>query len=266
MAERLDIELVVRSLARSRSHAAQLIDQSRVLVSGKVSNKASQKVQPETEIELSGGPDFVSRAGQKLDVALREFGISVSGWCLDAGASTGGFTQVLLERGATGVYAIDVGHDQLAAELVADDRVINLEGQNLRELSREKLSQLSGVDAPVSLVVADLSFISLTLVMDNLAEIAPGASQILLIKPQFEVGKHSLNASGIVTDWRDRRRALEQVVDHAALLGYEIKGLRQSSILGTHGNTEYLLWITPTGLDNREQWLEEIVGLAKKEK
>ena len=257
---------MVRSLARSRSHAAQLIDQSRVLVAGKVATKASQKVEPETSIELSGGPDFVSRAGQKLDVALTEFRIPVQGWCLDAGASTGGFTQVLLERGATGVYSVDVGHDQLAAELRSDSRVKNLEGLNLRELNRTMLTELSGVAEEIQLVVADLSFISLTLVLDNLKELAPRADQILLIKPQFEVGKHSLNASGIVTDWRDRRRALEQVTDHAGLLGYEIKGLSQSSILGTHGNTEYLLWITPTGLDNREQWSQEIVSLAKKEK
>lgn len=266
MAERLDIELVVRSLARSRSHAAQLIDQSRVLVSGKVATKAAQKVEPTTMIELSGGPDFVSRAGQKLDVALSEFGLNVSGWCLDAGASTGGFTQVLLERGAAGVYSVDVGHDQLAPELRADSRVQNLEGVNLRDLNREKLTELSGVSEEIQLVVADLSFISLTLVLDNLKQIAPRADQILLIKPQFEVGKHSLNASGIVTDWRERRRALEQVTDHAAQLGFEIKGLSQSSILGTHGNTEYLLWISPTGLDNREQWSQEIVSLAKKEK
>jgi 23S rRNA (cytidine1920-2'-O)/16S rRNA (cytidine1409-2'-O)-methyltransferase len=205
LAERLDIELVVRSLARSRSHAAQLIDQSRVLVAGKVATKASQKVEPETSIELSGGPDFVSRAGQKLDVALTEFRIPVQGWCLDAGASTGGFTQVLLERGATGVYSVDVGHDQLAAELRSDSRVKNLEGLNLRELNRTMLTELSGVDEEIQLVVADLSFISLTLVLDNLKELAPSADQILLIKPQFEVGKHSLNASGIVTDWRDRR-------------------------------------------------------------
>lgn len=266
MAERLDIELVLRSLARSRSHAAQLIDQSRVLVSGRVATKASQKVEPETQIELSGGPDFVSRAGQKLDVALTEFGIRVSGWCLDAGASTGGFTQVLLERGAEGVYSVDVGHDQLAGELRQDARVVNLEGQNLRELNRARLTELSGHSEPISLVVADLSFISLTLVMDNLSEIAPTADQVLLIKPQFEVGKHSLNASGIVTDWRERRRALEQVIDCAAGLGYRIQGIRQSAILGTHGNTEYLLWITPSGEDNREQWSQEIVSLAKKEK
>jgi 23S rRNA (cytidine1920-2'-O)/16S rRNA (cytidine1409-2'-O)-methyltransferase len=266
LAERLDIELVLRSLARSRSHAAQLINQSRVLVAGKIATKASQKVEPETVIELSGGPDFVSRAGQKLDVALSEFGVSVTGWCLDAGASTGGFTQVLLERGAEGVYSVDVGHDQLAAELRQNPKVINLEGLNLRELSREKLTQLSGMAEPINLVVADLSFISLTLVMENLAEIAPEADQVLLIKPQFEVGKHSLNASGIVTDWRDRRKALEQVTDFASKLGYRIQGLRQSSILGTHGNTEYLLWITPAGEDNREQWSEEIVSLAKKEK
>lgn len=264
MAERLDIELVIRSLARSRSHAAQLISQSRVLVSGKPATKPAQKVDLDTAIELTPGDDFVSRAGQKLLVALKDFGVVPTGLCLDAGASTGGFTQVLLQSGAERVLAVDVGHDQLASELVADPRVINLEGQNLRELNPSRLTELVGELPAIELIVADLSFISLTLVMENLRDLAPNAPAILLIKPQFEVGKHSLNASGIVTDWRDRRRALEQVVDKAAELGYQINGLARSSILGTHGNTEYLLWITPGGPDNREQWSEQIVALAKR--
>ena len=233
-------------------------------MSGKLASKASQKIESAASVEVLPGLDFVSRAGQKLLDALDAFGIAVSGWCLDAGASTGGFTQVLLERGATGVYAVDVGHDQLAQELRANPKVINLEGQNLRELSRQKLTELAKVSEPVSLVVADLSFISLTLVLANLAEIAPQADQILLIKPQFEVGKHSLSASGIVTDWRERSRAITQVTEAASDLGYEIRGLIASSLPGTHGNQEYLLWISPNGERNQAQWSEQIEKLAKR--
>lgn len=264
MSERLDIELVIRSLARSRSHAAQLIEQSRVLVNGKVATKPAQKISLNDVLELSGGPDYVSRAGHKLAVALTDFGIKVSGWCLDLGASTGGFTQVLLERGADSVVAIDVGTDQLADQLRNDSRVISLEGTNLRELDKQSLEKLVGIHE-YQLAVADLSFISLTLVLGNIKSIAHSAQCVLLIKPQFEVGKHSLNASGIVTEWTERRRAIEQVVDCASDLGYEIKGIARSSILGTHGNTEYLLWISPTGVDNRQQWLDQIIKLAKRE-
>jgi 23S rRNA (cytidine1920-2'-O)/16S rRNA (cytidine1409-2'-O)-methyltransferase len=266
VSERLDIELVIRSIARSRSHAASLIAQSRVLVNGKAAAKPAQKINIDDKLELTQGPDFVSRAGQKLADALNAFGIKPSGWCLDAGASTGGFTQVLLESGAEGVVAVDVGHDQLVSELRQDPRVVNLEGCNLRDLTPTRLTELTHRAFEFSLVVADLSFISLTLVMEQLKDLAPVAPMVLLIKPQFEVGKHSLNASGIVTDWRERRRAIEQVVDAAAGLGYRIDGLEQSSIKGTHGNTEYLLWITPNGEDNRPKWSEEISLLAKREK
>ena len=145
MSERLDIELVIRSLARSRSHAAQLIDQSRVLVNGKVATKPAQKILVTDQLSLTQGPDFVSRAGQKLADALKEFNIAISGWCLDAGASTGGFTQVLLESGAQGVVAVDVGHDQLVELLRTDERVVSLEGCNLRELTPERLDRKSVV-------------------------------------------------------------------------------------------------------------------------
>lgn len=266
MSERLDIELVIRSIARSRSHAASLINQSRVLVNGRPATKAAQKIALSDKLELTQGPDFVSRAGQKLADALIAFSITPSGWCLDAGASTGGFTQVLLETGAEGVVAVDVGHDQLVDELRQDPRVVNLEGCNLRELTPAKLHEVAGRNFDFNLVVADLSFISLTLVLAQLRELAPMAPMVLLIKPQFEVGKHSLNASGIVTDWRERRRAIEQVVDAACDLGYQIAGIEQSSLKGTHGNTEYLLWIVPNAEDNRQQWSEEISLLAKREK
>lgn len=264
MTERLDIELVIRSLARSRSHAANLIEQRRVLVNGKPALKAAQKISETDLISLTEGPDYVSRAGHKLSKALDDFQLEISGECLDLGSSTGGFTQVLLERGASLVVAVDVGTDQLSSELKTDPRVVSLEGTNLRELTLEKLQQLVGHKS-YRFAVADLSFISLTLVLGNIRNIAPDAQLILLIKPQFEVGKHSLSASGVVKDWTERQRAIWQVVDEAAGLGYEIRGLVRSSIIGTHGNTEYLLWISPKGEDNRQQWSERIALLAKKE-
>ncbi|SCX13024.1 TlyA family RNA methyltransferase [Candidatus Aquiluna sp. UB-MaderosW2red] len=263
MAERLDIELVVRLLARSRSQAAQLISQNRVEVNGKLATKSSAKIEETDLVNLTEGANYVSRAGQKLAEALIEFGVTPTGWCLDAGSSTGGFTQVLLEQGAHGVVAVDVGHDQLVAELKNDGRVISLEGCNLRDLTPGSLKELVGKNLDFSLVVADLSFISLTLVLSQLAELAPKAPMVLLVKPQFEVGKHSLSANGIVTDWREKARAMSQVADNAVQLGYEISGLTTSSLKGTHGNVEFLLWITPNRENNRQQWSKEIERLAK---
>ena len=266
MAERLDIELVLRGLARSRSQAAQLIDSGRVSVNGKVINKAAQKISQTDEVILSEGLDYVSRAGAKLAFALDQFQISVSGVVLDAGASTGGFTQVLLDAGAAEVLAVDVGHGQLVPELASDPRVHNLEGINLRDISRTELEGKLKQNPKISLVVADLSFISLTLVLENLTKLAPEAPMVLLVKPQFEVGKHSLNASGVVTDWRERSRALEQVTDFVYSMGYSVKAMIQSPILGTHGNVEYLLWIVSQSSNNREQWSSEIMELAKRVK
>ena len=254
---------MLRSLARSRSHAAQLIIQNRVAVNGKLATKSSTKIDESDLVLLTEGADYVSRAGQKLAESLTEFGIIPTGWCLDAGSSTGGFTQVLLERGAQGVVAVDVGHDQLVKELREDPRVISLEGCNLRDLTPASLKSLTSQEFDFSLVVADLSFISLTLVLRQLSELAPRAPMVLLVKPQFEVGKHSLSANGIVTDWREKARAMTQVADNALELGYEITGLTTSSLKGTHGNVEFLLWITPDGQNNRQQWDKEIERLAK---
>lgn len=254
---------MLRSLARSRSQAAQLIIQNRISVNGKLATKASAKIEERDQVSLAEGADYVSRAGQKLAESLVEFGITPSGWCLDAGASTGGFTQVLLERGASGVVSVDVGHDQLAEELRIDQRVVSLEGCNLRDLTPDSLKILTGRDFDFSLVVADLSFISLTLVLEQLSNLAPKAPMVLLVKPQFEVGKHSLSANGIVTDWREKSRAINQVVENSLELGYEISGLTTSSIKGTHGNVEFLLWITPDRENNRQQWTNTIERLAK---
>jgi 23S rRNA (cytidine1920-2'-O)/16S rRNA (cytidine1409-2'-O)-methyltransferase len=273
LSERLDIELVLRGLARSRNHAHQLIGQGRVLVDGKPATKPAQKVSEQASVELSAGIDYVSRAGLKLRHALERFGISPSGTVFDAGASTGGFTQVLLEHGAESVVAVDVGSDQLDASLRLDPRVTSLEGVNLRGVDPEDLAALLAERNPklveggglpdFALVVADLSFISLTLVLPNLQRLAPRAEMILLIKPQFEVGKHSLRA-GIVTDAPERERALWQVIDSAAELGYAIRGLIESPMTGTHGNVEYLLWISRTGVDNRQQWEQEIAARARR--
>ncbi len=266
MGERLDIELVLRGLARSRSQAAQLIDAGRISVNGKPVTKAAHKTDPSDQVELSAGVDYVSRAGAKLAFALTEFAIDVPATVLDAGASTGGFTQVLLDRGAQEVFAVDVGHGQLASELASDSRVRNIEGVNLRDLTFEELTNLVGHEPAIGLVVADLSFISITLVLENLARLAPSAPMVILVKPQFEVGKHSLNASGVVTDWRERARALDQVVDFCYSIGYSVQAMAQSPVLGTHGNVEYLLWIVSDEPGYREQWSEEIIQLAKRVK
>lgn len=244
MSERLDIEMVIRTLARSRSQASALIAAERVTVNRKVAKKASQKISPEDRVEVSAGIDFVSRAGHKLAHALEVFKVSPSGFCLDAGASTGGFTQVLLESGAEKVLSVDVGHNQLVDFIREDPRVITMEGQNLRDLSITQVDEVAG-GASIALVVVDLSFISLTLVCQKLAELAPGAPQIWLIKPQFEVGKHSLSATGVVSSHAERRRAVEQVLDEARRAGLYCKGLTESPIKGTNGNREYLALMKP---------------------
>jgi len=239
LSERLDIELVIRELARSRSQASALITSGRISVNGRLAKKASSKIEPDDNVEVSEGIDFVSRAGHKLAHALREFGIVPEGLCLDAGASTGGFTQVLLENGAEKVLAVDVGHNQLVDFIKDDPRVVNLEGQNLRHLTVDQVVDAVGAE-PFSLVVADLSFISLTLVSQKLVELAPNSKQIWLIKPQFEVGKHSLSATGVVSSRNERKRAVEQVLKGAKDDGLQCHGLVESPIKGTNGNIEYL--------------------------
>lgn len=268
---RLDIVLVERGLARSRNHAATLIDAERVIVAGKPARKAAQPVIGDEVISVLEAVDYVSRAGHKLAAALDAFAaIDVVGKvCLDVGASTGGFTDVLLRRGAKQVFAIDVGHDQMVPELAANSRVISIEGFNARELSPQTLAERSGVavaDQNIELVVGDLSFISLTLVLEQIVSVAPKADMVLLIKPQFEVGKQSLSAHGIVTDHRLRAGAIRQVVDAAEKLKFGIAGLAASQLPGTHGNQEYLLWITPNQPWNGQEWNERITALAKEGK
>lgn len=238
---RLDQELVARGLARSRSHAAQLIAAGRVLRDGAVAGKASAPILPEDRLEIEErGEDYVSRAGTKLDGALRAFpAVDPAGRrCLDAGASTGGFTDVLLRRGAREVAAVDVGHGQLVRQLREDPRVRVFEGMNVRHL------EPADIGGQVELTVADLSFISLRLVMAALAAATqPGGELLLMVKPQFEVGRSGLNRLGVVTSPDARRRAVRGVLRSAFECGLDVAGLAPSELPGQDGNLEYFVWI-----------------------
>lgn len=268
---RIDLALVERGLARSRNHASTLVEADRVLVNGKAARKSSQNVEDSDKITVLEAIDYVSRAGHKLARALDTFAeIDLVGkTALDVGASTGGFTDVLLRRGVARVFAIDVGHEQLVTQLFENPKVVAIEGFNARELSKKTLSERSGIsqsEINIDIVVADLSFISLTLVLAQMCETAPDAEFVLLVKPQFEVGKQSLSANGLVNDHTLRAAAIKQVADEAGKLKLGIRGLERSELPGTHGNIEYLLWISPKEPVNQSKWKDRIESIAKEGK
>ena len=238
---RLDAELVRRELARSRENASDLIEARSVLVNGIPATKPATMVDAETSIKLAGKrDDFVSRGGHKLAGALDSFaGVVVEGRrCLDAGASTGGFTDVLLRRNAAHVVAVDVGYGQLAWSLRQDPRVSVLDRTNIRHLTGELVGE------PIDLVVADLSFISLTLVLPALAAVSkPGADFVVMVKPQFEVGRERLGAGGVVRDPALRKAAVIEVADSAYDVGLGTSGIAASPLPGPAGNVEYFLWL-----------------------
>lgn len=238
---RLDVTLVERGLARSRSQAAELIVGGQVRVDEQRVTKPSAKVGAHSDVTVDVTDPYVSRAAHKLLAGLDSFSIDPRDrLALDLGASTGGFTQVLLERGARQVIALDVGHGQLAEELRSDSRVRVVERCNARELTRESLAAHATIAEVPDLIVADLSFISLTLVLPAIAEIAaPEAELVLLIKPQFEVGREGIR-DGIVKDRALADAAVQRVSEHAATLGLERRGLIPSPITGEHGNLEFL--------------------------
>ncbi|MBP2415073.1 23S rRNA (cytidine1920-2'-O)/16S rRNA (cytidine1409-2'-O)-methyltransferase [Arthrobacter stackebrandtii] len=240
---RLDAELVARGLVRSRTVAATLIKAGRVTVDGNPAAKPAQPVTPETPLEVlpGDGEDYVSRAGHKLAGALSHFPeVDPAGLrCLDAGASTGGFTDVLLRRGAARVAAVDVGHGQLVEALRHDPRVDVHEGMNIRYMSP------ADIGGPVDLTVCDLSFISLTLVMEPLARATKeGGSLLLMVKPQFEVGRERLARTGVVSSENERRRAVALVAASAVANGLALQGLGVSELPGQDGNMEYFLLAT----------------------
>src|SRR5580704_4565484 len=240
---RLDAELVRRGLARSRDQAADLIAAGRVAVAGQTAVKAASQVAVDAAItveQVSDGPEYVSRGGHKLSGALAAFDrLQVAGRrCLDAGASTGGFTDVLLRRGAAHVVAVDVGYGQLAWSLQTDERVTVLDRVNVRSLSPAQVAP------PPEVVVADLSFISLALVLPALVECAaPDADFVVMVKPQFEVGKEQVGTGGVVRDPALREAAVTAVAAAAAVAGLGVAGVTASPLPGPSGNVEYFLWL-----------------------
>lgn len=246
MSTRLDTTLVRRGLARSRGHAGELVAAGRVSVDGAPVRRPATMVEQASDVVVEADPDdpqYASRAGHKLAGALDAWGADgprVAGRaCLDAGASTGGFTDVLLRRGAQRVVAVDVGHGQLLQHLRDDERVDCREGVNVRDLAA------GDVDPAPDLVVADLSFISLRLVLPALVAVAaPDADLVVLVKPQFEVGRERLGSGGVVRDERLRREAVAGVIDTATGLGWGVRGLVRSVLPGPHGNVELVLWLS----------------------
>jgi 23S rRNA (cytidine1920-2'-O)/16S rRNA (cytidine1409-2'-O)-methyltransferase len=241
---RLDSELVRRGLARSREQAVELVTAGRVKVGGRTATKAATQVETSAPIVVQSddtGPDYVSRGGHKLAGALRAFhDLDPKGRrCLDAGASTGGFTDVLLRAGAAHVVAVDVGYGQIAWSLRTDDRVTVVERVNVRELTPEHVGE-----PPPDLVVADLSFISLRLVLAPIQRcVAADADYAMMVKPQFEVGKDRVGAGGVVRDPELRASAVRDVAEHAASLGLGVRGVTASPLPGPSGNVEYFLWL-----------------------
>ncbi|MBC6463840.1 TlyA family RNA methyltransferase [Actinomadura sp. HBU206391] len=241
---RLDAELVRRGLARSREHAGELIGAGRVRVGGQTAGKAATQVETGAAIVVdtaAEGPAYVSRGGHKLAGALQAFSdLDPRGRrCLDAGASTGGFTDVLLRAGAAHVVAVDVGYGQIAWSLRTDDRVTVVERLNLRELTPAHVGP-----EPPSLAVADLSFISLRLVLGPIHGcMTPDADYVMMVKPQFEVGKHRVGAGGVVKDPALRADAVRGVAEHALTLGLGVQGVTASPLPGPSGNVEYFLWL-----------------------
>jgi len=241
MKTRLDAELVRRELARSREQAADLIESRSVLVNGIPATKPATQVDAQTSIVLAGKrDDFVSRGGHKLAGALDVFTeVVIDGKvCLDAGASTGGFTDVLLRKGARKVIAVDVGYGQLAWELRSNEKVVILDRTNIRHLTGEMVGD------DVDIVVADLSFISLSLVLPALAAVSKSSADFLLmVKPQFEVGRERLGAGGVVRDPALRRSAVLDVAQSAYDVGLGTMGIAASPLPGPAGNVEYFLWL-----------------------
>ncbi|GGO44540.1 TlyA family rRNA (cytidine-2'-O)-methyltransferase [Streptomyces daqingensis] len=243
---RLDAELVRRKLARSREHAGRLIAEGRVTVGGNVAAKSATQVETSAAVvvrEDEKDPGYVSRGGHKLAGAFAEFvplGLAVRDRrALDAGASTGGFTDVLLRAGAREVVAVDVGYGQLAWSLRSDERVIVKDRTNVRELTLEDVD-----GEPADLVVGDLSFIPLGLVLPALVRCAtPDADFVLMVKPQFEVGRERLGSGGVVRSAELRAAAVSAVAGQASALGLGTMGVTASPLPGPSGNVEYFLWL-----------------------
>ncbi|OGT27830.1 MAG: hypothetical protein A2Z17_00395 [Gammaproteobacteria bacterium RBG_16_66_13] len=248
--QRLDVALVERGLAESRSAAQSLVLAREVRVDGQTAAKSSQLVSPETQLEVMEPPAFVSRGGEKLKAALESFGLEVIGKrCADVGASTGGFTDCLLQRGAARVFAIDVGHGILLWKLRQDPRVVVLERTNVR--------YLPALESAVDLVTIDVAFISLRLVLPVVVGwLAPDGDVVALVKPQFEAGREAVGKGGVVRDSAVHRRVLDSTVAAMQAAGLGVQAVLRSPLRGPKGNVEFLMW----GRQGRPQ--EETLALA----
>ena len=237
--ERLDDALVARGLVETRSQARALIMAGQVRVGGQRADKAGMPVPPGRAIEVLGGGRFVSRGGDKLQAALDRFAVDPSGFvCADLGASTGGFTDCLLQGGAARVYAVDVGYGQLHWRLRSDARVISIERQNAR--------YLDDFSEPIALAVADLSFISLALILPVIGRIlGPGGQAITLVKPQFEAGREAVGKGGVVRDPATHRAVLARFIADARGANFAVLGLMLSPLRGPAGNIEFLAHLRP---------------------
>lgn len=261
---RLDAAIAGRGLARSRTHASQLITDGLVTVDGRPVVKASVRVRETQVIEVAGADHYVSRAAHKLNAALDAFPVRIEGRvALDVGASTGGFSQVLLERGAARVIALDVGHNQLAPDIAGDERVTVIEGFNARFMTAENLSVAAGGPVAPEIVVADLSFISLPTVLPAIVgTVGLGASYVLLVKPQFEVGRTGIR-EGIVRQAPLRTDAVNGVLWAAWDLGLPTAGVVSSPIAGASGNHEYLVWLDVAAGRSPAEWSDAVCVLTE---
>jgi 23S rRNA (cytidine1920-2'-O)/16S rRNA (cytidine1409-2'-O)-methyltransferase len=241
--ERIDILLVERGLAESRAAAQRLIMAGQVRVDGQVVIKSSKKVPANVHIAVDLGPRYVSRGGEKLSAALEAFNIDVKGLvCADVGASTGGFTDCLLQNGGARVYAIDVGQGQLHWRLRNNPRVVVMERQNAR--------YLEGLAEQVNLVTIDVSFISLAMIFPSVIKWLTADGQVIaLVKPQFEAGRELVGRGGVIRDSKIHRQVVEDLIQIAQRHGLFPRGLIRSPILGPKGNVEFLLWLFTRATD-----------------
>lgn len=264
MKERLDVLLVKRNLAESREKAKAVIMTGNVFVDGQREDKAGSMFKDSVVIEVKGTPQkYVSRGGFKLEKAIDVFNINLEGKvCLDAGSSTGGFTDCMLQNGAQKVFAVDVGTNQLAWKLRNDDRVISMEQTNIRYMEPDSIGE------QVDFISIDVAFISLTMVMEPLQKLMkPGSLMVCLIKPQFEAGRENVGKKGVVRDASIHLQVIEKILNFSDSLGFYIKAIDYSPIRGPEGNIEYLLYLEnnseiANNLEDRLVLADDVVNKA----
>ena len=255
---RLDAELVSRGIARSRQRAKEMIQAGSISVNGSSITKASAEVSPDDVIESSEEELYVGRGALKLEKAAAEFGLDFDGkTCIDIGASTGGFTDLMLSRGAAKVFAVDVGHGQLAEKLRSDPRVVNMEGTDIRTVSAEDLGGCADI------ITVDVSFISLKMILPKVYELLnENACAAVLIKPQFEAGRSGISKNGIVKDRKVHLRVLREIDDFARETGFVCEKYTYSPVKGGSGNIEYLVQLCRSGAPAAVHDLKALVESA----